>query len=111
MSSTSSINGLQVDGGSRSPLLLLAAGFLLAACAGPPRSPAAPSSRVYDIAVIASSVNALPKCTSALTGTTAYVQSPVSLYSCQAPGGRRRLLPSVAPGHVPHRGLRPADVC
>src|SRR5262249_50701528 len=46
---------------------------------------AAPSGTTYSIALVASTVSSLPKCTSTLSGTTAYVQSPVSLYSCQAP--------------------------
>ena len=64
------------------------AASLVAACTnqlspiqGPVR---APSSDAYSIAVVASTVQGLPKCTSALAGTTAYVQSPVNLYTCQA---------------------------
>ncbi len=42
-----------------------------------------PTSDVYSISVVASTVKNLPKCASSLYGTTAYVQSPVGLYSCQ----------------------------
>ena len=51
----------------------------------------APSSRadmssetgVYTIALTASSVGSLPKCNASLAGSTAYVMSPPSLYTCQ----------------------------
>jgi hypothetical protein len=39
---------------------------------------------VYSIALTVSTAPNLPKCTSALAGTTTYVQSPISLYSCVA---------------------------
>jgi hypothetical protein len=58
---------------------------LIAACQTPPSAsaPPAPSSNeVYSIALTVPSPPALPKCTSALAGTTAYVESPPSLYSC-----------------------------
>ena len=37
---------------------------------------------VYSIALTVSTPAGLPKCTTSLSGTTAYVQSPASLYSC-----------------------------
>lgn len=40
------------------------------------------ASAIYSIAVVGMSVAALPKCTAAVSGTTALVQSPISLYSC-----------------------------
>jgi Collagen triple helix repeat (20 copies) len=67
---------------------LAAIAILLAACtnqASPVQGTVAtPTSDVYSVTVVASTVSGLPKCTSALYGTTAYVQSPVGLYSCQA---------------------------
>jgi len=56
------------------------------ACQGPPRAAPAPvpSNGVYTIALTSSSVSTLPKCTPALAGTTAYVQSPIGLWSCIA---------------------------
>ena len=54
------------------------------ASAPSPSSAAEPSSQVFSIDLVAATPNALPKCTSALAGTTVFVQSPVSLYSCQA---------------------------
>ena len=62
---------------------------LLVACSNQP-SPIqgsgvnAPSGGVLSIGVVANTVGALPKCSSSLYGTTAYVQSPISLYTCQA---------------------------
>jgi len=43
-----------------------------------------PSSGVYSLALVATTVGSLPKCSSSLAGTTAYVQSPPSLYECIA---------------------------
>jgi collagen type VII alpha len=47
-------------------------------------SPAQPINGVYSVTLQSTTASALPKCTSALAGATAYVQSPVALYSCQA---------------------------
>jgi hypothetical protein len=74
-------------GGDARWLSLMAAGFI-AACTNQP-SPVAttvtvPSGDAYSIAIVAGTVQGLPKCTSSLAGTTAYVQSPVNLYTCQA---------------------------
>ena len=55
----------------------------VAACHGEPaESP--PQTNAYSIAIVASVPAALPKCTSLLSGTTALVQMPISLYSCVA---------------------------
>lgn len=43
-----------------------------------------PATEVLTITTTASTVGVLPKCASALYGTTAYVQSPTSLYTCQS---------------------------
>jgi hypothetical protein len=62
-------------------------GLSVAACQTPPSSTTpdvTPANGVYTIALTAPSAGALPKCTSALSGTTAYVQSPASLWSCIA---------------------------
>ena len=65
-----------------------AAASLVAACANKPSpvqgSVTAHSSDAYSIAVVASTVQGLPKCTSSAAGTTAYVQSPVNIYACRA---------------------------
>jgi hypothetical protein len=54
-------------------------------CADRPPSPTTPPSLgVYSITVIAKTSSALPRCASALLGTTALVQSPVTLFTCQA---------------------------
>jgi hypothetical protein len=69
-------------------IVLAAVASLVSACtnqASPIEGPsAAPTSDVYTVTVVASTFSSLPKCTSALYGTTAYVQSPIGLYSCQA---------------------------
>ncbi len=49
----------------------------------PPPTNAAPESEIYSVTVTAATSSALPKCTSALAGTTAYVRSPPGLWSCQ----------------------------
>jgi hypothetical protein len=49
---------------------------------------------VIAIALVTGSMSALPKCTSALAGTTAFVQSPTSLYTCQ--GGTWIAVPCTA---------------
>ena len=60
----------------------------LAACHGSAPSSAAtvakPDGDVYAVTVEALTLGGLPKCSSSLAGTTAYVQSPTSLYSCLA---------------------------
>jgi hypothetical protein len=64
----------------------VAAGFCVPGCSN--QSPAtgvsslaAPTDAIT-IALVAGSMSALPKCTLALAGTTAFVQSPSSLYTC-----------------------------
>lgn len=49
----------------------------------PSSTESSPASDVYLVSLTASSSSALPKCTSSLAGTTAYVQSPAGLWSCQ----------------------------
>ena len=64
---------------------LLFGALLANACgASPPDTgpSGAQSSDVYTIGLTAASPGALPKCSSALAGTTAYVQSPTGLWSC-----------------------------
>jgi hypothetical protein len=79
--------------GARSRLLIAAA--LVAATAAVacqrnaiPEAPAAtsspPAGNVYTIAYVANTPSALPKCGSANAGTTAFVQSPIGLFSCIA---------------------------
>src|SRR5262245_13870599 len=71
----------------RGPIALAFAAVFVAACQGPPASvasPAAPTGDVYTIALTVPSPAALPKCASALAGTTAYVVSPPGLFSCIA---------------------------
>jgi cysteine-rich repeat protein len=63
----------------------------MAACSNQPANveratAAVPTKSVYSIALVAGTPSALPKCTSTLYGTTAIVQSPASVQSCQAPG-------------------------
>lgn len=67
-------------------MLALAASGVVACSSGdvPGSSPQPrPATEVFSITTTASTVSALPKCTTALYGTTAYVQSPTSLYTCQ----------------------------
>ena len=68
--------------------VLLVATLFAVGCVGSPTTattaPAQPSNGVYTISFTANSVATLPKCTNALSGTTAFVQSPPSLYSCLA---------------------------
>jgi hypothetical protein len=45
---------------------------------------AQPTSQSYAITISANTVNDLPPCASSLYGTTALVQSPISIYTCQA---------------------------
>src|SRR5579862_3756913 len=68
-------------------VILATAALLVSACqrqesAGTPTAQS--STEVYSIAVTAATPSALGSCTSSLNGTTAYVQSPVSLWSCQS---------------------------
>ena len=42
----------------------------------------APVNGVYSVQIQANTPSALPKCTSALGGTVAYVSSPASLWAC-----------------------------
>src|SRR5215471_5509688 len=76
---------LAIDTLCGAAVLTLVAIFL-SACDGPPppHAAASPENDVYTIALTAPTIGGLPKCTSALSGTTAYVQSPPSLYSCIA---------------------------
>src|ERR1041385_8534195 len=74
---------------SRTALALaLSASSFVAGCSdgevAEPGPEAATSTAVFSITVTAATLSVLPKCTAALNGTTAYVQTPVSLYSCQA---------------------------
>src|SRR5450432_76305 len=66
-------------------LACIVAATSLAACTGggstPGGSAVAPPGDVYAVTVEALTVSSLPKCASSLAGTTAYVQSPPSLYS------------------------------
>ena len=63
----------------------LTAGLVAAGCNAPPSAATdEPPPQVYKIDLVSATVSALPKCTSALAGTTVLVQSPVALYSCQA---------------------------
>jgi len=63
---------------------LLGLAISTAACQTPPSTTAtgAPANGVYAIGLTSPSVAALPACTTALSATTAYVQSPVGLWSC-----------------------------
>jgi len=69
--------------------------ILTASCVSRPPSAegttSPPPGNVYSISFVAGTVNNLPQCTTAQYGTTAFVQSPVSLYDCQA--GKWILIP------------------
>jgi hypothetical protein len=65
-------------------LAVVATGLGSGCGAAPPAGPAARAGDVYSIAVVVGTFVGLPRCVSALAGTTAYVQSPASLYSCVA---------------------------
>jgi hypothetical protein len=90
--------GVRSMGGTRArsagalPAAFALAGVLMAACTNAPSNAqsgdakAPPSGDVYTVSVVAGTVVDLPVCAPSLYGTTAYVQSPVSLYTCQAPG-------------------------
>lgn len=68
-----------------SVLVLVAASSIASvACVREQAVPPAAKGDVITIGLISNTTNGLPKCTSALAGTTAYVQSPASLWSCQA---------------------------
>src|SRR5260221_529767 len=67
-------------------LACIVAATSLAACTGRGSTSGGsvvPPGDAYSITVEALTSSSLPKCSSSLAGTTAYVQSPVSLYSCQ----------------------------
>jgi hypothetical protein len=67
-------------------LTLMTAALAAAACTDgrSKTEPQAAATAVYAIAIVASTPAGLPKCTSLLAGTTAFVQSPAGLYTCQA---------------------------
>src|SRR3954468_10079598 len=69
----------------RSTALLLTLAFIVG-CTGPgTESPDADDTSVVEVGLTVATVNALPKCTTALGGTTALVTTPqLSLWTCGA---------------------------
>jgi hypothetical protein len=64
---------------------LVTTAALAAACYKQPASetaPPRPADEIYSIALVVNTTSALPRCTATLAGTTTYVQSPASLYTC-----------------------------
>ena len=71
----------------RQVVVVALAVVFVAACSNPSPKVASnvalSTSESYAITISADAVSGLPKCAPALYGTTALVQSPVSIYSCQ----------------------------
>jgi uncharacterized protein YjbI with pentapeptide repeats len=65
-----------------SVLVISIAGSLTVGCGAQQEAPQASSTDPYVVALQVSAPSALPKCTSSLAGTTAYVASPAGLWSC-----------------------------